>query len=140
MAFKNLESIRKYSDRRAMRRAAVGIELEDTVEQILFKMQSSGKILRFIRHPHNSPEDYSGKDFTVFFSGEAARSFGVTISNRSWQRGKIIHCNVTQFFWPIGTNKETMEKRIMGLLDKAWSALYYPACISCGLFYFPNFC
>ena len=121
MSFRNLQAIKEYSDRRSERMAAQGILLEDTVEQLLSKMQHDGKILRFIRHRHNSPEDRDGKDFTVVFnreSTEIVRSFGVTISNKSYQRGRIIHHETTQFCWPIGTNIQTMEKRILGLANK----------------------
>lgn len=121
MAIKNLNDFRRYKDRRSERMAAQGILLEDTVEQILSKLQRDGKILRFIRHSHCSPEDLSGKDFTVVFSREDAEvecSFGVTISNKSWQRGKTKHHDVVQFCWPIGTNPQTMENRILGLLNR----------------------
>ena len=121
MSFKNKQAMQDFCARRANRMAEVGVGLEDTVEKVLQKLQSDGGILRFTRHPHNSTEDRSGKDFTVVFNHEdkeIEHSFGVTISNRSWQRGKVIHHDVTQFCWPVGTNTQTMEKRILGLLKK----------------------
>jgi thiamine biosynthesis lipoprotein ApbE len=121
MSFRNLDAIRKYGNRRSERMAAEGIKLEDEVERLLARMQKDGKILRFVRHAHNSPEDWSGKDFTVVFgdgNAEVERSFGVTISSKSWQAGKSRHPGVTQFCWPIGTNLTTMENRILGLLQK----------------------
>ncbi|OHA26105.1 MAG: hypothetical protein A3C06_00860 [Candidatus Taylorbacteria bacterium RIFCSPHIGHO2_02_FULL_46_13] len=95
-----------------------GRAFESTVEGYLQKLLDFGQIKSFTRHPPRSPEDYGGRDFTV--SKEVGgvsveRSFGVTISIRSWNRGKRLHPAHPQFCFPIGTNKETINRRILGL-------------------------
>ena len=115
MAIKDFAGFRA---RRSQRMANQGIVLEDTVEKLLEKLKDEKKILGFTRHPHNSKEDSSGKDFTVIFDSngyEDERSFGVTISLRSWHDAKLMHRDVPQFCWPIGTNTTTMQERILKL-------------------------
>lgn len=109
-----------FSDRRAERMAKQGILLEIEVERILSKMKLQGKISDFAHYPRNSEEDSDGRDFTVIKLVGAQteeRSFGVTISLQSWQLARIRHSDVPQFCFPIGTNPETIEKKISQLFE-----------------------
>lgn len=113
----NRAKLQAFSNRRSERMSRHGRLLEEVV-LLLAKMQEQGKIASFIRHPANSIEDSDGKDFTVTVmqNGQASTcSFGVTISPRRWRDGKMKHPHVPQFCWPIGTNRDTMEKRILEL-------------------------
>lgn len=105
-------------DRRGERYAKIGRKFEGEVADLLRKMQDEKLILGFVHHAPNSEEDGDGRDFTVtgLVGGkEAERSFGVTISLQSWQRSKIVHPDVPQFCFPIGTKPETIRARILEL-------------------------
>lgn len=105
-------------NRRGERYSGIGRKFEGEVGDLLQKLQDEKLIAGFIRHPPNSPEDSEGRDFTVtaMIGGkEARRSFGVTISLKSWQESKILHPDVPQFCFPIGTKPETIRKRILDL-------------------------
>ncbi len=110
---------RKLSQGRAARRGSLrGRELERTVTEHLERMKNSKQITDYIAHQPNSKEDHEGRDFTVRFGeGECAQehSFGVTISLRKFHRTQGPQNQVKQFCFPIGTNRETIIKRILGL-------------------------
>lgn len=116
MAWKNSGAFKEWKDRRSQRYAERGLGLEDEVETLLTKMRDAGEIDSFSRHARNSPEDCDGRDFTIVQSDKDA-SFGVTISIRSWNEARLIHPDVPQFCFPPGTKPETMEKRILNLLN-----------------------
>jgi hypothetical protein len=114
-------SLRKADHRKANRYSEVGLDLELHVESLLEKMVEEEIIQSFTHHSHNSPEDSRGKDFTVskVVCGEIIKkSFGVTISLRSWNHSKHKHPNVPQMCFPIGTKTETINKRILDLFNK----------------------
>jgi hypothetical protein len=96
----------------------LGLELEKRVAWILRDLVADKKISVFKAHPHYSEEDQHGKDFTVEKQVDGkmvSRSFGVTISRRSWIEARLRHQGVPQFCFPIGVKPETIEKRILGL-------------------------
>lgn len=105
-------------DRRGERYAAIGRNFEEEVEGHLQKMMDEKLVVGFVRHAPHSREDGQGRDFTVtaLVGGkEARRSFGVTISMRSWNNAKALHHDVPQFCFPIGTKPETIRARILEL-------------------------
>ncbi len=109
-----------FAARRAMRMSEHGRAFEVTVEGYLQEILDFGLIQKFIRHPPHSPEDYDGRDFTISKDVEGVsieKTFGVTISIKSWNRGKRLHRSYQQFCFPIGTKKETVVRRILGLFQ-----------------------
>ncbi len=120
MALSTTKRRLEFAARRGLRMARVGRDLEVKVKEYLQEMTYSGVIYSFIRHEPNSPEDKDGRDFTVVkqINGEIiSRSFGVTISLHSWSQSKRLHPTHPQFCFPIGTNKETIVKRILELFS-----------------------
>jgi len=106
------------SGRKADRYAEIGRKFEGEVADLLQKLQDEKAIARFVAHPPNSKEDQEGRDFTVtaLVSGkEAERSFGVTISLKRWTQSKILHPDIPQFCFPMGTKPETIRARILEL-------------------------
>ncbi len=104
--------------RKAERMGHVGRKFEGEVEALLQKMQDQGMITGFVAHPPHSEEDSEGRDFTAeaLVQGvETKRSFGVTISLRSWNQAKVLHPKVPQFCFPLGTKPETIRSRILEL-------------------------
>lgn len=100
--------------------ARFGVLLEDRVEQLLAAMKSEGLIAAFVRHPHFSPSDLRGKDFTaVKLVGErrVAKSFGVTVSPRSSLRSNTKHPRIPTWWFPEGTSDERIRNRILTLFD-----------------------
>jgi len=121
MGFRNREHLRMYMSRKSERYARVGRELELEVEHILAEMVERGLLITFIHHAPHSAEDTEGKDFSMqkFVEGMMiSRSFGITISQKSWQRAMLQHPKTPQFCFPIGIKRETMQKRIHELFDK----------------------
>jgi len=105
-------------DRRGERYAEIGRKFEGEVADLLQKMQDEKLIVGFVRHEPHSAEDGQGRDFTVtgLIAGvPVERSFGVTISLRSWRQSKIIYPDVPQHCFPIGTKPETIRARILEL-------------------------
>lgn len=126
MGWKNLSDKRAHRGRRARLMSKQGRAFELEVAKILTRLLEEEKISDFQRHEPSSEEDHDGKDFTVCRKiGEevVSRSFGVTISLRSWADGKVKHPDVPQFCFPLGTKPETIEKKILSLFtaDKASS-------------------
>ena len=120
MRWKNKKDFQAYCKRRSERMSRLGQELEKQVENILLQMWEERLICAFAHNPANSLEDSQGKDFSVTQETggeETVRHFGVTISMRSWQKAKGKHEDVPQFHFPIGTNKKTIEKRILELFQ-----------------------
>ncbi len=117
--FANTHRFREWQKRHGERIAAEGRRLEDDVERVLAAMKSRGKIPGFARHEPHSSEDQQGCDFTVSKlcedGGLVMQSFGVTISPRSWRRAKRTHPDIPQLCFPLGTNTETIERRILEL-------------------------
>ena len=118
----NSKQWREANNRKSERYSEYGRLFELEVEKLLTKMKEQGKILSFVRHVPNTPEDYAGKDFTVtkMINNETVeRSFGVTISLRykNFNEHKLRHPNVPQFRFPIGTNPSTIEKRVLELFS-----------------------
>ena len=104
-----------------MRGAKQGRALEEQVQAVLRVMQQKGELVKAVYHSANSFEDRDGKDFTVakYIDGkEISRSFGVTISLRRWSRGKMLHRDIPQLCFPLGTKPETMRRRILELFDR----------------------
>lgn len=110
---------RNARNRKAQRRADLGRKFELTVAGLLSKMVEKGSLTDFLYNQPNSLADQQGKDFTVIQTSKSGekiiRSFGVTISHRSWGRAKIKHPDVPQFFFPIGTKFATIEETILKL-------------------------
>ena len=105
-------------ERRGDRYAEIGRRFETEVAGYLQKMQDEKLILGFVHHAPHSKEDGDGRDFTVTGLVErkpAERSFGVTISLASWNRSKVLHPDVPQFCFPIGTKPETIRARVLEL-------------------------
>jgi len=104
--------------RKAERYGEIGRKFEGEVAELLQKMQDEKLIARFTAHPPDSPEDQQGRDFTVVVANggkETERSFGVTISLQRWNQSKVLHPDVPQFCFPIGTKPETIRARILEL-------------------------
>ena len=115
---KNKAMFKKLCNRKSQRFAALGRKLEKEVAELLEKMQESGLIESFVYNKPFSEADCQGKDFTVRLSiGDEVveRSFGVTISYKSWGDSKVKHPDVRQFCFPIGTKPETIQKRVLEL-------------------------
>lgn len=118
MSWKNTADFNAWCNRRGERRSALGRSFEIAVEAVLNGLKDRGLVADFVRNQPNSKEDSMGKDFTVrkMVNGQMLeRSFGVTISQKSWQVAKHRYINVPQFLFPIGTNPSTIESRILGL-------------------------
>ena len=110
----------EFAARRSERMSRVGREFELTVEKYLEEMKAEGLIDNFVRHKPRSPEDYSGRDFTVdkiVDHSTASVSFGITISIRCWHVGQKLHQEYPQLCFPIGTKKETIRNRILRLFE-----------------------
>ena len=106
------------SGRKSQRMADAGRAFEEEVAGILERMLEEKLISGFVAHAPHSSEDAQGRDFTVtsIAGGKTVeRSFGVTISLKRWQRSKILHPDVPQFCFPLGTKPETVRKRILEL-------------------------
>ena len=120
--FANSHKFRAWAKRHGDRLVAEGRRLEKDVEAILLRLETRGDITSFTVHPPYSQEDYAGRDFTARKQVDCVlveRSFGVTISPKSWRRAKQTHPATPQFCFPIGTNTDTIERRILGLFPKA---------------------
>lgn len=103
-----------------MRYAKAGLGLEVEVGKYLTELQFLKQIVRFEHHEANSPEDVDGRDFTVEKEKDGvvvAKSFGVTISLHRWRVSQERHTKHAQLCFPLGTNKTTIVKRILGLFD-----------------------
>ena len=115
------EKFQDYEARKSERYAKRGKEFEETVATLLSKMAGDEKISGFTHNQANSHEDQQGKDFIVWVKKEndevTTRSFGVTISFRSWNDSRLRHQNVPQFFFPLETKPETIEKKILELFN-----------------------
>lgn len=101
--------------RRSERYRKVGEERENLIADILEK---SGKFFKVIHHEKWSQPDMNGKDFTcckIIDGKHISKSFGVTISNKSWKKSKNMHPGVIQIYFPINTKPETIIKRIESL-------------------------
>ena len=113
--------IQKASARKAERYSELGKEFENFVANILSKIAEKKKIFGFTQNPANSSEDRQGKDFTVWVKKEndevSTRSFGVTISHKSWNDSRLRHPDIPQFFFPLETKPETIEKKILDLFN-----------------------
>lgn len=117
MGWKNTKDFKAYQARRSNRVAARGRELEGRIEKILQRMKTEGKIDDFIMHPPYSKEDHEGADASTIKKG-VRKSFGVTISMRSWARSKKLHPDRPQFCFPLETKEETIERRILKLHEE----------------------
>lgn len=112
---------KEFEVRRAKRVAQRGVCLEDEIERLLRSMQERGLIACFTRHEHNSLSDRCGKDFTVrklVGDHRMERSFGVTISSKSQNRARVLHYDIPQWWLPVGTKPETVERKILELFDE----------------------
>lgn len=117
MGWKNTKDFKAYQARRSNRVAARGRELEGRIEKILQRMETEGKIDNFIIHPPHSKEDCEGADASTI-KGGVCKSFGVTISMRSWARSKKLHPDRPQFCFPLETKEKTIERRILELYEE----------------------
>lgn len=98
--------------RRRERYGRIGREWECEIGRIL---ESSGKFASVQFHTPNSKEDRSGSDFTVTLNvnGELRKlDFGVTMSHRRWQESRQKHPDKPQFHFPLGTNPQTIVRRV----------------------------
>ena len=108
------------NNRRGARFSAYGRELERKLEEMLARMQEEGTITSFVRHEPNSAEDAAGKDFSIILGedeGAVTVSFGVTISQKSWDEARGVHPDVPQFWFPLNMKPETMRKRVLSLFS-----------------------
>ena len=114
---------RKRQDARARkseRYSAIGRAFEQEVAAILERLKEEELISDFVAHSPHSEEDHEGRDFTCMrrIGDEThARSFGVTISMRSWNASRIKHPDTPQFCFPVGTKPETIRKRVLALFE-----------------------
>ena len=116
----NSHRFREGKNRRRQRCSERGREFEKTFSMLLEKMQKRDMIVLFKQHPPNSPEDRSGKDFTVWkmVNGKCiGHSFGITTSSNSLKRSRVRYPTVPQFHFPMETRPETMQKRVLGLFE-----------------------
>lgn len=116
----NQKSRQEFSNRRSVRMSKLGREFEQEVLKLLNRMVEDSKLASAVYNAPFSREDREGKDFTVgkLVNGEIVyRSFGVTISLLSYSKGKVLHHEVPQFCFPIGTNPSTIEKRVLALFS-----------------------
>lgn len=113
--------MRSFRKRRTERMSKQGRMLEERVQRILVALQEQGSIQNFRYNRPFSQADREGKDFTVtkVVVGELVeRSFGITISPRSWHESQTKYPEVSQLCFPIGTNLETMARRILELFNR----------------------
>lgn len=86
---KSGKKMKSFFDRKAERRAELGRTTEDRVLLLLRKKYEQGELISFAKHPAYSPEDLTGKDFSVKMlvdGREVVASFGITISNNQTER------------------------------------------------------
>ena len=109
--------------RRSERRSRLGREFEQTTFELLREVcDEDGNQLfkKVVYHKPHGAADYAGKDFTVtrrINGRDESRSFGVTISVRQIAEAKMLHPDVPQFCFPIGTKPETIIARVLALFD-----------------------
>lgn len=118
---------KEVNGRRSERWSKVGRDFEQQVLQILSDA-SRGETPMFenvVYHIPNSKEDSEGRDFTVCRAVGGtieSRSFGVTISSRSLQEARLLHPDIPQMHFPVGTKPETILRRICALFDTSVTA------------------
>ena len=132
MGFANKAAHDAYIKRKADRYSIQGREQEDQVWRILSRARLEGEptFAWVTHHAAYSTPDRQGKDFTVarVVRGEiVSRSFGVTISLKSWKLDQQLYPGVPQFCFPIGTRPDTIIKRILSLFDDSGADEKTPA-------------
>lgn len=109
--------------RKRRRYSKIGRQMECEIAEFLGQAeddQGNRIFERVIRHRPWSPADLRGKDITVFLKEEdrvRTKSFGVTISIRSFHRSAAIHPRVPVFFTPVNYNREHLVGKILALFD-----------------------
>lgn len=117
------------NQRRSARWSHIGRQFEREVLQLLREAHDADDAPIFTKvtlHRPYSGADYAGKDFTVVrtIDGQSKQcSFGVTISQRRNRDAGMLHPNVPQFCFPIGTKPETIIARVLALFDTPASQL-----------------
>jgi hypothetical protein len=97
--------------------------MEIYVEELLKKAVDKTDLPLFkevIRHNSNSLEDYEGKDFTVSMMKSGAlltRSFGITISQTSWEESRQRYPHIPQLHLPLSIKPDTIVSKITKLFS-----------------------
>lgn len=98
--------------------AQEGRRFESKVEQVLYRMQQQGRIVRFTYHQPHSQEDREGKDFTVVkvVNGQPIeQSFGISISQHRVHQSQEKHPNVPQLHLPLRMKDDQIATAILTL-------------------------
>jgi hypothetical protein len=122
MPYSFTENRKKSRNRKSERFSNYGREQEEKVRALLEEYREGGqKYFSSVElHRPNSPEDEQGYDLTVgreVDGQEIRKSFGITISLRSWQLGKQKHPSIPQFCFPINARPETIIRRVKSLFE-----------------------
>lgn len=107
-----------FTQRRSSRQAKLGELTEERVDALLAEKKEAKDLISFERHPHNSPEDEKGNDFTVTVdvNGKLVTvSFGVTCSNGSHQKHRLMHPGVPSIVIPPEMSDKRIWERIVML-------------------------
>lgn len=113
----NLKTRKEFLNRHTARMSKQGRVLEEIIQHLLEELREEKLISAFRYNQPFSKDDMEGKDFTVTASGKEI-SFGVTISKQRLPNSRVRHQDVHQFCFPIGTNPDTMKRRIVELIQK----------------------
>ncbi len=101
-----------------------GRDFEKRVATILTEMKDQESIIDFLYHSPNSPEDKSGKDFSVTFLCRGIKlscSFGVTIKASRRNQAARRYPNIPQFHFKGDAAKELIVQTILDLMYKTRS-------------------
>ncbi len=115
MGWKNKRDFQAYRERKSKRYSEFGRDLESKVEKLLEELKVKGYITKYKRHRPHSVADGEGKDFTIW-TDKHEKSFGVTISLKSWRESQMKYPEIPQFCFPLNVNLITIERRILELV------------------------
>lgn len=113
---------RKLLERRSNERARMGHIHEKRVLEILQRAAARGHYLQAYGHNSHSVSDHAGKDITIekmVNQKKITISIGVTISERRWEKAKIIHPDVPQLHTPVRIQPEDVLQMVDELFKKA---------------------
>ena len=109
------------ADRHSNRLSEFAQKFQFEIVRYLEELKAAGTIVDFVHHQSHGSESLGGKDFTVTFRQAdriEEKSFGVTISHAVMKENSLRYPKVPTFHFPIGTNKDTIIKRILTLIPK----------------------
>ena len=109
--------------RKKERYSRIGQSSENEIEEILKNEKDSrgeSVFSKVLHHKKYGFKDRDGKDFTVYRTvGDLTlfRSFGVTISERSYYQAKVKHPATVSIYTPIGFNRDNFIKKVLALFN-----------------------